>query len=76
MAFQITRTKTNDVYHKLIDRYVWMVEWGSKKLGIIRSNRWWESNMVQIKWLSRILYRAKVFTWRVMGHGLPLGVAS
>ena len=37
MAFQITRTKTNDVYHKLIDRHTWMVEWG-----ITRSNRWWQ----------------------------------
>ena len=59
---------SNDVYYKLMDMYIWMVE------EITRSSRLWES-VIQMTWQHGFLFKTKMFILWVIMSGLFLGFA-
>ena len=48
----LAKVKTNYIYHKVADRYAWMLEQVTKEWRITRSNRWWQI-AVQMGWQPR-----------------------
>ena len=70
----ILTIQTNDIYHKLMSNHLWMEDQVRKQWGFQRPISWWQK-VVRKGWHSRLPFRAKVFIWRVIIGGLPVGEA-
>ena len=70
----ILTIQTNDIYHKLMSNHLWMEDQVRKQWGFQRPISWWQK-VVRKGWHSRLPFRAKVFIWRVIVGGLPMGEA-
>ena len=65
---------TNDVYHTIIARHAWVEERLRKVWLVYKPLLWWV-RVIRLSWHSRLPFKCKVFLWRVMIGGLPLGDA-
>ena len=65
---------TNILYYHVIALVSWLSPKAKKLWNVCKSDaRWWK--ILQRGWHSHLPFHAKVFIWRVMIGGLPLGSA-
>ena len=65
---------TNDVYHKLVEDRGWLANKVLDTWYITQHVKWWRT-VLDAGWQSHLPFRAKVFLWRAIVHGLPLAMA-
>ena len=70
----LSMVSTNEVYHTIIGKHMWLENRVIMVWSFHRPTIWWK-NVLQKGWCSHLSFRAKVFIWRVMVGGLPLGDA-
>ncbi len=70
----LTLISTNVAYHAIIERYTWLSPCLRKVWSIDKPNAWW-MKVIRLGWHSPLPFKYKVFLWRVLIGGLPLGHA-
>ena len=71
---RLLQVTTNILYHHAMTSLSWLSSKAAKLWNVCKSDaRWWK--ILQRGWHSYLPFRAKVFIWRVMIGGLPLGSA-
>ena len=69
---RLLQVTTNILYNHAMTLVSWLSPKAKKLWNVYKSNaRWW--NILQRGWHSHLPFHAKVFIWRVMIRGLPLG---
>jgi hypothetical protein len=65
---------TNVTYHAIIDRYTWLSTCLNKVCAVHKPNAWL-MKVIRLGWHSRLPIKYKVFLWKVLIGGLPMGDA-